>query len=177
MTTTWQHFAQKIEQFNNAVGKGIAWLILAMAVLVTLIVAMRSLFDLGWVALQESVTYMHATTFMLCLAYTAHQNGHVRVDIFYRKMSNEGRAWVDACGAVLFLLPFAIFLGLISWKFVLEAWAIHESSINPGGIPAVFVLKSLIPVASILLVLRAIGEIISQLVYLVSLKAGEADND
>lgn len=169
MTSFWRHFALSIERFNTAIGTSLSWLILLMAAIVTLIVVMRSIFDLGWVALQESVTYMHASTFMLSLAYTAHQNGHVRVDIFYRKMSDEAKAWVDACGAVVFLLPFSVFLGLISWQFVVEAWAIHESSINPGGIPAVYALKTLMPITSALLVLRALGEIASQLVYLASL--------
>jgi len=107
---------------------------------------------------------MHAMVFMLCLAYTAGSDGHVRVDILYRRLSVRGKAWVNAVGGIVFLLPYTIFLFAISWHFVVESWAIGEASINPGGIPAVFLLKTLIPTAALMLALHGLSDVLTQLI-------------
>ena len=177
MSATVHYLCNAIERINNALGKALCWLAGIMAIAVFLIVTIREVFEfsamdinlgvvsftLTFIALQESVTYMHAGLFMLCMAYTAQQGGHVRVDILYRRRTDLGRAWTDAIGATVFLLPFSVFLVVVSWNFVLKSWAIYEGSINPGGIPAVFILKSLIPAAGVLLTLRALAEIASNL--------------
>jgi TRAP-type mannitol/chloroaromatic compound transport system permease small subunit len=76
-----------------------------MTAVMFVIVVMRSLFDAGRIWIQDSVTWMHAMVFMLGAAYALRHEEHVRVDIFYRAMAPRRRAWVDALGVVLFLLP------------------------------------------------------------------------
>jgi TRAP-type mannitol/chloroaromatic compound transport system permease small subunit len=105
-------------------------------VLVTfVVVVMRYVFDAGAVWLQESVIWMHAVVFMLGAAYTLQQEEHVRVDIFYRNMSDTRRAWVDMLGAAFFLLPLSIFLAYTAWDFVVISWQLRETSREPGGLP------------------------------------------
>ncbi len=174
MTQLARTFSRGIYTLNQMLGKGLSILVGAMAVTVFVIVTMRSLFNHGSIALQESVTYMHALVFMACLAFTAQQGGHVRVDIFYRRLSPEGKAWINVCGAIVFLLPFSLFLLAISRDFVLSSWRVAEGSINPGGIAAVYVLKSLIPLAGTLLALRCLAEVIDQLLVLLGVDAGSA---
>jgi TRAP-type mannitol/chloroaromatic compound transport system permease small subunit len=77
-----------------------------MTVVMFVIVVMRYLFDAGLIWIQESVTWMHAMVFMLGAAYALRHEEHVRVDIFYRTMAARRRAWVDAQGVVVLLLPF-----------------------------------------------------------------------
>lgn len=151
--------------FQRGIGHGLRWLVLIMTVTVVIIVLSR-IFNVDSTALQESITYMHACSFMLCLAYTAHHDGHVRVDILYRHLGEEGKAWVNLLGSILFMLPFAVFMSLISWKAAEQSWSIHEGSINPGGLPFVYLLKSLMPLAGILLALHAISDICHQLLQL-----------
>ena len=62
-------------------------------------------------------------------------------------------------GGIVFLLPLCIFIVLSSWGYVGESWSMRETSPEPGGIPAVFLLKTLIPVAAINLALQGIAEI------------------
>jgi TRAP-type mannitol/chloroaromatic compound transport system permease small subunit len=152
--------------FSMALGQGVAWLTALMALTTTAIVISRSLFNLGSVGLQDSVTYMHALVLMCAAAYTLRCDGHVRVDIFYRRYSPVQKAWLDALGAVLLLLPFCIFTIGISWHYAGNAWAIREGSIDVGGIPAVFLLKTLIPLNGLLLGLQGIAELARQLVAL-----------
>ncbi|MBT8446675.1 MAG: TRAP transporter small permease subunit [Gammaproteobacteria bacterium] len=147
---------RRIEQFNVWVGRAVAWLTLVMVLVTFAVVILRYWFDTGWIWLQESVTWMHAAVFMLAAAYTLAKDDQVRVDIFYRDAGPRGRALVDAAGCLLFLLPFSIFLAWASWDYVATAWSIREGSREAGGLmyPAVPMLKSLIPLTSLLLGLQ-----------------------
>jgi TRAP-type mannitol/chloroaromatic compound transport system permease small subunit len=138
-----------------------------MTLLLSLVVLLRYGFGIGSIALQESVTYLHATVFMLGAAYTLKHNGHVRVDIFYRRFSPRGQAWVNSLGGIIFLLPICAYILFISWDFVWQSWAIKEASPEPGGIPAVFALKTLLPLMAITLALQAIAEVCKSALVLI----------
>lgn len=150
---------QSIDKFSEFSGRLLGWLSLAMMVLLSLVVLLRYGFGIGATAMQESVTYLHGTVFMLGAAYTLKHDGHVRVDIFYRNFSARTKAWVNSLGTIIFLLPLCAYIFFISWEFVLQSWHIGEVSTEPGGIPAVFLLKSLIPLMAINLSLQAIAEL------------------
>jgi len=154
-------------------GPAIAWLTLAMVLVTFLVVVLRYGFDLGWIAMQESVTYLHATVFMLGAAYTLQHDAHVRVDIFYRRFGPRGRAWVDLLGTVLFLFPLCAFLIWSSWDYVRVAWLLHEGSREAGGLPGVYLLKTLIPLMSLLLILQGLSILAKSLLTLVA--AGDAE--
>ncbi len=148
-----------IDRFTRLCGRALAWLTLAMVLVTSVVVLLRYGFGIGSVALQESVMYLHGLVFMLGAAYTLQRDGHVRVDVLYRNFSRRRRAWVDALGTLLFLLPFCGYVLLSSWEFVAVAWRVRETSTD-GGIPAVFLLKSLIPAMAILLALQGIAELL-----------------
>lgn len=161
-----QTIDRRCSGLSVALGKGVAWLTALMALTTTVIVLHRSLFDSGSIGLQDSVTYMHALVLMCAAAYTLRCGGHVRVDIFYRRYSPLQKAWLDALGAVLLLLPFSLFIIGVSWNYAASAWAIREGSSDAGGIPAVFLLKTLIPLNGLLLGLQGIAELTRQLITL-----------
>ena len=148
-----------LERMSIAIGRAVAWLAFVMAAVTCAIVIMRYAFDSGWIWLQESVTWMHAAVFLLAAAYTLARDEHVRVDIFYRKFSSRKKAIVDLCGVLLLLLPVALYLLISSWSYVGDSWALRESSPEAGGLvyPLPSLMKSLIPVTSILLVLQGLA--------------------
>ena len=117
-----------------------------MVIVTFVVVIMRYVFDAGLIWVQESVVWMHAVVFMLGAAYTLRAEEHVRVDIFYRTMSERRRAWVDLIGVIVFLLPLCAFLAWASFDFVALSWSIGESSRESGGLPYPFVplLKSVL---------------------------------
>ncbi|HHQ14344.1 MAG TPA: TRAP transporter small permease subunit, partial [Chromatiales bacterium] len=117
-------FAELLESFNALIGRTVAWLTLVMVLLTVVIVLLRYAFDLGWIWLQESVTWMHASVFMLAAAWTLGRDEHVRVDVFYRKLGPRGRAIVDLAGTWLFLVPVSLFLLWSSFGYVEASWAI-----------------------------------------------------
>lgn len=148
-----------IDRFSKLVGFAISWLTLFMVMVTFVIVVMRYVFDAGLIWLQESVVWMHAVVFMLGAAYTLQQEGHVRVDIFYREMSARRKAWVDAIGVVVFLLPLCAFFAWKSYDFVAISWALKEASRESGGLPYPFIpiLKSVIVITPILLALQGVA--------------------
>lgn len=136
-------------------GKAVAWLTVVMVLLTFAIVILRYGFNLGWIWLQEIVTYLHVMVFTIVAAWTLQQDGHVRVDIFYAEMPAGKRALVDLLGTLIFLVPFCIFVLVIAWPYVASSWKLMEASREAGGLPLVFLLKSLILVLPALLLGQA----------------------
>lgn len=151
---------------NTRIASAVAWLTLGMVAVYFTVVVLRYLFSIGSIALQESVTYMHAMVFMLAAAWTLAQDGHVRVDIFYSRWSARARDWADLVGSLLFLLPVAGFLFAVSLGFVTEAWRVRETSAEPGGLAYVYLLKTLILVMAAQLVLQALAQAITNVARL-----------
>ncbi len=164
-----------INTLNEWIGKAVAWLTLAMVLTSFSIVVMRYAFDLGWIALQESVTYMHTLVFMLGAAYTLKHNEHVRVDIFYQRFSVRGKAWVDCLGSLFLLLPVSVFIGWGSWEYVADSWEVFEGSRHSGGLPGLFLLKSCILLMSALLILQGVSMFIGNLMTALYGKASSDD--
>ena len=148
-----------LDRISILSGQLISWLTIIMVLVTVVVVVMRYVFDAGAVWLQESVVWMHAVVFMVGAAYTLQQDEHVRVDIFYRDMSEKRRAWVDMLGTLLFLLPLCAFLGYKAWDFVAVSWQLAESSREPGGMPYPFVplLKSVLLLMPLLLAVQGVS--------------------
>ena len=154
MKDTFEKTADRLDRFAELTGRAVAWLTLGMVLATLAVVTLRYLFDTGSIALQEAVTYLHASVFMLAAAYTLKHDGHVRVDIIYQKLSARGRAWVDLLGTLLLLFPVCLFMLFSSLDYVAAAWAIQEGSREAGGLDGVYLLKTAIPVSAMLLMLQ-----------------------
>jgi len=155
---------QRLIRLNNcfigSIAHCVSWATLILVLTTCLIVIMRYLFNIGSVALQESLLYMHSLIFLMGAAWTLQKDGHVRVDIFYRPMSPKGKAWINALGTLLLLIPTCIFLFWISWQYVASSWSYFEGSRESGGINGVFLLKSLLLVMPVLMILQGLGNLL-----------------
>ena len=140
-----------IERCVDAVGRAAAWLNLGMVAVTCVVVALRYVFDAGAIFLQESVVYMHGAAFLVGLSFALKHDAHVRVDVFYSRLSPRGRAGVNLAGHLLLLMPLAATVLGASWGYAVESWAVLEGSQEVDGVPAVFALKTLIPVSAALL--------------------------
>jgi len=166
---TSQHCINIVNTVNEWIGKTISWLTLAMVLTTFIIVILRYAFDIGWIALQESVSYMHAIIFMLGSAYTLKHNAHVRVDIFYQRCSIKTQAWIDCLGTLFLLIPVTAFIIWSSWEYVADSWEIQESSRNSGGLPGVYLLKTSILFMAGLLILQSISLFLQNLLIALGL--------
>ena len=148
-----------IDRLNHLLGRAVAWLTLAMAMAVGAIVLLRYAFAQNTILIQEAVNYGHGLVLMLGMAYTLKENGHVRVDILYSGRSPRWRALVDLFGHLFLLLPVTALMLATSLPYALSAWRILEGSSEVGGLPGVFLLKTLIPLMATLLLLQGLSEI------------------
>ncbi|WP_040485823.1 TRAP transporter small permease subunit [Lutibaculum baratangense] len=161
-----ERLANGLDLVNLRAGQVVRWLAVAMVLLQFVIVLLRYVFGFSSVFLGEGVLYLHATIFMLGAGYTLLVGGHVRVDIFYSKLDTRGRALVDVFGHLALLAPGLLVLLYYSWPTVRRAWAIYEGAISVGGIPASFLLKSLIPAFAVLLLIQGVAVLLRDLLRL-----------
>ncbi len=162
-----------IEAFIDWSGRTVSWLSLLLVLITFIVVVLRYVFDTGSIALQETSSYLHATIFLVGMAYTMQQNAHVRVDIFYSQCSKQAKAWIDLFGALFLLLPFMLFVSWISWVYILDSWTVLEGSREAGGLPGVFLLKSLILVMTALLSLQAFTQIARNIITILNIETGD----
>lgn len=161
-------FVRIQNQFQQGIGKSVAWLALLLVVLSAAIVILRYGFESGSIALQESILYTHAIFFMMGMAYTLQQDAHVRVDVFYSRFSPHKQAMIDLVGSLVFALPALIFIFWSGWDYVSDSWVIQESSAEAGGLPFLYLLKSFILIMALLMtlqVLAMIAQTSAQLLY------------
>ncbi|MEZ5497861.1 MAG: TRAP transporter small permease subunit [Steroidobacteraceae bacterium] len=146
-----------IDQTCAAVGRFAAWLMLFLALTTALVVIMRYGFSSGRIWLQEAGNWMHAAGFLLASAYALASGDHVRVDVFYSRFNRRQRAWVDLIGTLVLLLPLCLFILWSSLDYVADSWRVREASREAGGLPALYLLKSLIPISAGLLILQGLS--------------------
>ena len=149
--------ADFFDEINRVTAKVIRWFALLMVLVQFAIVVGRYVFGVNSIAAQESVLYMHATFFMLGAGYTLLVDKHVRVDVFYAKVSPATQRRIDIFGHIVLLLPSMLVLLYWSWPSVRNSWKILEGPISVGGIEAVFLLKTLIPAFCVLVILQSLS--------------------
>lgn len=152
-----ERLASLLDALAERVGRLVSWLTLGMVLATVTVVVLRYAAGVGLIWLQESVNWMHSLVFMLGAAYTLKADEHVRVDVFYRGMSERRKAVINLAGTILFLLPLCAFLLVESWQYVATSWRIAERSREAGGLPMIYLLKTVIPVMAVLLALQGIS--------------------
>jgi TRAP-type mannitol/chloroaromatic compound transport system permease small subunit len=148
-----------IDRCSVLLAHAVRWLALVMVLVTVLIVVLRYMFNIGAIPLQEAVMYMHGCLFLLGIPYGVLKNTHVRVDMLYSRLSQPRKDLVDGIGHVIFLLPISAFIFVTSLPYVAASWRVLEGSSEVGGIPGVFLLKTLVPVTAALMFLQGLSEL------------------
>ena len=168
-----QKLSESIARFSEVCGRGLAWLVLALVLLVGYDVMMRYFFLSGSIAIQELEWHLFSIIFLLGAAYTLKHDEHVRLDLVYRSrfMSDYHRAWVNLVCTLLFLIPFCVLIIISSWPFVSQAYLFAEGSPDPGGLPYRWVLKAAIPLGFFLLIVQGVSEALKSLAFILARKS------
>lgn len=170
MNSMWKTLALlscMIDRLNLLVGKVVSWATLLVVVVVFVDVVMRYAFNTSFVATQELEWHLFGFIFLMGAGYTLLKDGHVRVDIFFQRLSKRGRAWVNLIGVLIFLIPGCYLVLATSIPFVVSSCTSGECSPDPGGIPYRFIVKSFIPAGFFLLLLQGISMGIQSLLTIV----------
>jgi TRAP-type mannitol/chloroaromatic compound transport system permease small subunit len=165
-----------IDHITEKLGQLTGWLTLAMVLLSFLVVVLRYAFNLGWIAMQETVLYLHGFIFLIGASYALKADAHVRVDIFYQRFSVKTKALINILGTLLLLLPVLVFIFIISWQYVVLSWQIMEKSPEAGGLPFVYLAKSFILLFTLTLGLQGIAEIGRNVLTLLSTDTAQGGN-
>ncbi|WP_168798057.1 TRAP transporter small permease subunit [Pacificoceanicola onchidii] len=145
-----------VDKIVGAVGVFARWLCLLLVLLQFSVVVARYLFETGSVMAQESILFTFGSMFMLALADALKNGRHVRVDMIFHGLSSRAQRRVDAIGIVVFLLPLCVYMLLLSWPYVSSSWAALEGSREAGGLPGVFLLKTVILIALVLVIAQSL---------------------
>jgi TRAP-type mannitol/chloroaromatic compound transport system permease small subunit len=170
-----RRFVLALEAVNEWTGRLVAWLTLGCVVTCFSVVVLRYVFGVGHPWMQELYVWQHAAVFMAGAGYTMLHRGHVNVDLVYGRLGVRGRAWVDVLGTLLFLFPWLAVLAVTSARFVLASWDVRETSSTPDGMPALYLLKSLLWVFCALLFLQGLALLVRRVAFLAGRPLGEAD--
>ena len=153
-----------LEKAIEWIGRCVAWLAILMALITVVVVVRRYGFQSGGaIYLQESVVYMHAILFMLGLSYALKHDAHVRVDLIYSRVSPRRKALINLVGHVVFLIPMCLVIAFYSFDYVLSSWRVLEGSQEVGGIPGVFLLKTVIPLTALLLLVQSVLDVLDNI--------------
>ncbi|WP_440874812.1 TRAP transporter small permease subunit [Thalassotalea sp. PLHSN55] len=142
-----------MKKIIDAVGSFCSLLMLLMIFNVFYDVVMRYFFNDVSIGMQELEWHLYAAMFMFGIGYTFKENGHVRVDIIYDRLSEKAQAIINILGTLIFTIPFACLILYFSWDYTIEAYNMGEGSPDPGGLPHRWIIRSVIPASSIYLLL------------------------
>ncbi|GAA4111832.1 TRAP transporter small permease subunit [Aquimarina addita] len=158
---------QKIINFldwtGEKIGSVISWIALILAVLIGIDVIIRYVFQFTFIWMIESEIYLFGMLFLLGSGYTFKYGTHVRVDVFYAKMSLKGKAWIDLLGGLFLLIPWCYVVIVTSWYYGLASFMIREKSPQPGGLPALYVLKFSITIGFVFLLIQGVSQILKSI--------------
>ncbi|MEM9881284.1 MAG: TRAP transporter small permease subunit [Pseudomonadota bacterium] len=146
-----------IDTLNAAIGKAVAWAALALSLWQFGLIIAQSVFRASSIFAQESLIYMNALMFLGAGAFTLLRDEHVRVDLFYHRMSTRAKAWVNLLGTVLLLWPLCVLILYAGTPYVAASWALREGSIETSGIQAVYLLKTLILMFGVMMTLQGVS--------------------
>jgi TRAP-type mannitol/chloroaromatic compound transport system permease small subunit len=150
-------FVKMTDRFSGWIGHAAAWLMIPVVLVAFGVVLMRYLFSVGYPWIQEVYIWLHGMAFMLATAWVLRDEGHVRVDLFYKRFSPRARAWADFAGVWLFLMPMMFVVISMSWPIVLRSWRMLERSPTADGLPFLYLLKSMVLVFCVLITLQGLA--------------------
>lgn len=159
-------FIEIVDWLNEWIGRFMAWLTLGCVMTCFLVVVLRYGFSIGFPWMQELYVWQHAAVFMIGAGYTLLHGGHVSVDIAYSRFKAKTKAWVDIAGTLLFLLPWMAILAWTSSQFVLSSWSIREPSSQADGMPALYLLKTVIWVFCAVVTLQGLSLVARRVLFL-----------
>ncbi len=154
-----ERLAAGIDVFIDAVGRITAWSSFALAAVMATNVLLRYGFSTGSVWAQELEWHLMSPICLFGMSYALRHGEHVRVDVLFASFSPRTKHLVELISALI-AMAISVIVIWLSYSYVMQSWSNGEGSANPGGIPARYLLKSLIPIGFALFFLQSLAEAI-----------------
>lgn len=152
-----------IDKLSEYAAKAFAWLIVPMVGGLVYEVVSRYVFGspTRW---SYDLTYMlYGALFIMASAYALRLDRHVRIDVFYRKFSPRWKGITDATLYLVLFFPVVIVLLVKGVDYAAHSWAIREVSSAGAWRPPLYPLKTLFPIAMLLLLLQGLAQFVRSL--------------
>ena len=162
-----RRLGEQLEALVDWTGRAASWLILAVVALLFLQIPMRELAHFGHNEINDIGQLCHATVFMVGVAYAMRWDGHVRVNIFYNRMSVRRKALVDLFGTLFFILPWLVIVSWDSIPIVVNSWRDLEEFAETYT-SGYFLLKTQLLVFAVLVALQALANVLRDVRTLLS---------
>jgi TRAP-type mannitol/chloroaromatic compound transport system permease small subunit len=159
-------FARAADAVVDAVGRVGAWLVLFVVAALFGQLPLREWVGAGHLLANDFGQIAHATVFMLGVAYAMRWDGHVRLDVFYHRMSRRARVLVDLAGTICFVVPWISIVLLYSWATTVRSVAVFEKFPDTWN-PGYWLFKVLLLTFGVLVSLQALGHIARDLASLI----------
>lgn len=158
-----KRFVKIIDSLSDWVGIFVAWLIIPLVGALVFEVAARYIFNAPTIWAYDMSYLLCGTLFIMGVAYTLRHKGHVRVDIFFEKLSPRGKSILDTCMYLLVFFPLVIVFFWWGIDYARESWRIQETAWLSSWRPPLYHFKTIIPIAAFLMILQGTVEFIRQL--------------
>lgn len=151
--------ADVIDAFIDLVGRTIAWLALAVAIVMGTNVFLRYGFSISFIWSQELEWHLLVPLTLIGMSYALRHGEHVRVDVLFASFRDRTKHAINVISAVIAMI-FSALVVWLSFAFVTQSWAMGEGSPNPGGIGDLYLMKAMIPLGFALLFLQSLAQAI-----------------
>ena len=132
--------------------------VLVLMVLVN--VVLRYGFGTGSIKMQDLAAYAFAVLLILALPLCHARGGHVRVEVLSECLPARYPRRADAVAWMLFLTPVFGLILWAGWGDVLFSWQIREGSTTPGGLGGMYLVKSALPLAAVLMIIQGLAKLL-----------------
>ena len=150
------HFADTL---STSVGKAFSWCIVILMGGTCYEVVMAYAFNAPTLWNFDFSLQMYGAIFMMAGAYTLSTEAHVRGDVIYRLFPVKVQGSIDLVLYFIFFFPGVLALAFYGWDYAAQAWKIKETSWNSPAQIQIYMAKSMIPLAGILLIIQGISEV------------------
>jgi len=154
-----------IDRLSEFIGRWVAWLVLAAALVSALNASVRKIFNTSSNAFLEIQWYLFAAVFLLAAGYTLMRQEHVKIDVVSGRLSKRTQIWIDIIGLSCFLIPFVFIIIKLAMPLVTNAYFTGEMSSNAGGLIR-WPVFALLPLGLALLGLQGVSELIKRIAFL-----------
>jgi TRAP-type mannitol/chloroaromatic compound transport system permease small subunit len=159
-------FARVADALVDRAGRVGAWLVLLVVAALFGQLPLRELVGSGHILANDLGQIAHATVFMIGVAYALRWDAHVRLDVFFHRMSRRARLLVDLAGTALFIVPWTGIVLWYSWATTVRSVAVLEKFPETWS-PGYWLFKVLLIAFGALMLLQALGHISRDLAALI----------
>jgi len=126
-------FVRTVDAVNYRIGRFAMYLFLALAAILLWSTFSRVVLGMPVNWALEMSQFVLSAYYLLGGAYSMQMDGHVRMDLFWGRMTPRGRATIDAFTilAVIFYLVFLLFGGLSSTQYAIQYKQVNYSAWSP----------------------------------------------